>query len=380
MSEERHSSSLPEGIVLPHRVQVFSGAELLSRFVSSDEGKPFAGIPEDSSLVCTWRCPGGHEYRESRSSHRRSRGCPTCAGSVATRMPGLLKFWDQERNKLSAADVSAYDRERFHWRCENGHSFERAPYRVLATGHRCQECRREGKVAWRISGKRDPSKTLADAHPDLIAQWDYVRNARGPEEFAPGSQREAFWICENGHSWSSLICHRTGTARHQASCQACKAIAYSAPEIAAQLHPSLNAPGAATTVRKGSSEILYWVCDLGHVFSASVAARLRSSYPASCDKCRAIAVKAPDLIAACWASECNGDLDPAALGTSSAEEAYWVKLEFLDVAVSSRRAEHYERTRIGYRYRRYLKNRAREDRMIHTFFDAVEKQGLLKAK
>ncbi|WOJ94259.1 zinc-ribbon domain-containing protein [Congregibacter variabilis] len=380
MAAVRKVDELPDGIVLPHRFQEFTGADLLSRFVASDDGKPFSAIPEDSSVICTWRCPGGHEYRASRTSHRSSRGCPVCAGSVATRMPGLLRYWDDKKNALSPLDVSAYDRERYFWRCENGHSFARAPYRVLATGHRCQECRREGKTAWRIHGKRDPGANLLDTHPQIAREWDYERNARGPEEFAPGSQRVAFWVCENGHSWSSAICHRTSTARNQACCQACKAIAYSCPELAAQLHPTLNPPDTANTVRKGSSEPLYWLCELGHTFSASVVARLRANYPASCNKCRAIAVKAPQLIQACWASELNGDLDPTVLGTSSGEKAYWVKLEHVGVPRKKRRAEHYEHKKIGYRYRCYIKNRVREDKAIKLGLSAHKPKVQRKAR
>ena len=166
----RRRHPLPEGIVPPPRHQSFTGAELMSRFVGSEGDQPFAAIPEDATTRCRWRCAAGHEYVESRASHRRSRGCPVCATAVATRMPGLLRFWDVERNAAAATDVSAYSREPCHWVCEHGHRFERPPYRVLATGHQCRECRREGLTAWNIAGKSGPaSKTLAEAHPEIAA-------------------------------------------------------------------------------------------------------------------------------------------------------------------------------------------------------------------
>ncbi|GEM_PF-6962661 len=356
----RRKHALPEGVALPPRHQDFSGAELMSRFVSSESGKSFAEIAETSRELCTWRCPAGHTYQESRAAHRHSRGCPVCATSVATRMPGLIRYWDEKANGKSAADVSAYSRDKSHWVCEHGHKFERPPYRVLATGHQCRECRREGRTPWRIAGKRDASATFADEFPHIAKEWDYEKNARSPDEFAPGSQRTAYWICENGHSWSSPICHRTSAARHPASCQQCKAIAYSAPELARELHPTLNPEGTAYRVRKGSSELLFWQCDRGHIFTASVAARLRSVYPASCDKCRSIAIKAPDLIDACWAYERNKKLDPEILKTSSSEEAWWVRMDALHIPVQARESRHYERKRIGYRYRRYVNNPQRE--------------------
>lgn len=365
----RRKHPLPDGISPPPRHQAFSGAELLSRFVSAENGASFADIPEESAELCCWKCPAGHTYEESRASHRHSRGCPTCATSVATRMPGLLRFWDSEGNDQSPADVSAYSRDPVAWVCEHGHHFERPPYRVLATGHQCRECRREGRTPWLIGGKRDAGVTLVQAHPEIAAEWDDVKNPRGPEEYAPGSQRVAYWICANGHSWSSPICHRTSKARHPATCQQCKSIAYSAPELAAELHPTLNPPDTAYTVRKGSSEVLHWQCEHGHVFTASVAARLRSSYPANCPRCRSIDVKAPDLISACWAYELNGAWNPEELKTSSNEEVWWVRLDCLDVPAARRQAEHYERKRIGYRYRRYINNPEREVAFLREFLE-----------
>lgn len=370
----RRKNPMPEGVAAPPRHRSFSLFELQARFVSSDSGEAFDTLPEHATTMCTWRCVAGHEYRETRGSHRHSRGCPICATSIANRMPGLVEFWHKELNEAAPVDVSAYSRERYHWRCKHGHDFERPPYRVLATGHQCQECRREGKTPWRIAGKRDADLTLVAAFPEIAAEWDHERNARGPEEFAPGSQRQAYWRCKNGHSWSSPICHRTSSARHPASCQQCKAIAFVAPELSRELHPTLNPPDTGLRVRKGSNEILYWQCARGHVFRASVASRLRNTYPAACDKCRSIAVKAPDLINACWAFELNTDADPESLKTSSSEEAWWVRLDSLYVPAQERRAEHYERKRIGYRYRRYLNNPEREMGRIKEFLDARASQ------
>lgn len=363
----RRRKPLPEGIALAPRFQTFSGADLLSRFRASDSGRPFAEIPEDAQELCHWRCPAGHDYTATRAAHRHSRGCPVCASSVATRMPGLLRYWDAEHNEQPATDISAYSRDPVHWVCEHGHHFERPPYRVLATGHRCRECRREGHAPWRIAGKVDAKRTLANSFPEIAAEWDYQRNPRGPEEYAPGSQRVAWWICPNGHSWSSPICHRTSSARHPSTCQQCKAIAFAAPELAAELHPTLNPPDTAYRVRKGSSETLYWLCERGHIFTASVAARLRKTYPAACNKCRSIAVKAPDLVDACWAYDLNAEHDPEVLTTSSSQEVWWLRMDALDVPAAERRAEHYELKRIGYRYRRYLNNPKREGEVLRNY-------------
>ncbi|MEM6604285.1 MAG: zinc-ribbon domain-containing protein [Pseudomonadota bacterium] len=375
----RRRHPLPEGIAPPPRHRTFTREELAKLFVSAENGRSFAELDENSNVMCTWQCEHGHRYQESRVSHNRSRGCPICAVSIATRMPGLVQFWDTDKNDKPVTDISAYSREHHHWKCEYGHEFTRPPYRVLATGHQCQECRRQGNTAWNIAGKREAGVTLADAFPEIAAEWDYDKNPRGPREYAPGSQRVAYWICEHGCSWSSPICHRTSAARHPASCQKCKAIAYTAPELAAQLHPTLNPKDTAYTVRRGSSEVLSWQCDCGHVFEASVAARLRAVYPASCPKCRSIAIKAPELIKACWAYERNGDLDPESLKTSSSEEAWWVRMNALGIPPEARKPEHFERKRIGYRYRRYINNPEREVDRIRRILEDADPAGTYQA-
>lgn len=374
----RRKHPLPEGIAPPPRCRSFSSEELAQRFVSSESGRPFAEIESTSTEMCTWQCEHGHTYQESRVSHNHSRGCPICAVSIGVRMPGLTKYWVSDRNQLSPWDVSVYSRKRYWWTCDHGHFFERPPYRVLATGHRCPECRRQGLTEWNIASKRQPGVTLVDAFPEIAAEWDPVRNPRGPEEYAPGSQRVAYWICNKcgGHSWSSPICHRTSAARHPASCKKCKAIAFSAPDLAAELHPTLNPPDTALRVRKSSSEKLHWLCRKcgGHTFTASVASRLRTIYPASCDKCRSIEIKAPELIEACWAYERNGALDPGSIKTSSQEEAWWIKVKCLHLPTSDLRPEHFERKRIGYRYRRYINNPEREVAFIRRHLEGRVKE------
>ncbi|MEM1402424.1 MAG: zinc-ribbon domain-containing protein [Pseudomonadota bacterium] len=374
----RRKHPMPDGVVPPPRHRAYGVDELRKLFVSAADGSNFDDLAEDSTVLCVWKCAEGHRYEETRVAHNRSRGCPVCATSIATRMPGLMQFWDSDANTVCPKTISAYSREKVAWICEVGHRFERAPYRVLATGHQCQECRREGRTEWRIAGKRDPSATLADAHPEIVQEWDYDKNPRGPEEYAPGSQRVAYWLCNScGSSWSSPICHRTSEARHPASCQQCKTIKYAAPELAEELHPTLNPPGTELRVRKGSSEPLHWVCKScdGHVWTASVASRLRSSYPASCPKCRSLAIKAPDLIEACWDYSRNAAIDPEEIRTSSSDKAWWLRVDALHIPAELRTSEHYEYKRIGYRYRRYINNPEREVLRIRTHLERERAEG-----
>ena len=69
------------------------------------------------------------------------------------------------------------------------------------------------------------------------------------------------------------------------------------------------------------------------------------------------------------------------LKTSSSQEVWWVRLDSLDVPPAKRGAEHFERKRIGYRYRRYINNPQREIAFIRRFLDGdKESQEAPKSK
>ena len=40
---------------------------------------------------------------------------------------------------------------------------------------------------------RKKKKGITD--PFLLAEWDYEKNEKGPEEYAPMSNQDAFWVC-----------------------------------------------------------------------------------------------------------------------------------------------------------------------------------------
>ena len=55
------------------------------------------------------------------------------------------------------------------------------------------------------------SNSLAELFPQIAQEWDYIKNAPlTPDLVAASSGKKAYWICSNGHSYSSVIASRTG--------------------------------------------------------------------------------------------------------------------------------------------------------------------------
>ena len=149
-----------------------------------------------------WRCEMGHEWQTTpEKRYRRGDGCPCCSGHraspencLATLCPELAREWDMERNTpLTPEGVTPKSGKRVWWRCGIcGHSWQ-----STVAGRRkskgCPVCHR----------KQIRHQSLAEEHPELVGEWDTVRNSRGPETYAAHSNQKVWWRCSRGHSWQA---------------------------------------------------------------------------------------------------------------------------------------------------------------------------------
>ena len=163
-----------------------------------------------------WRCPKGHSWQASVASRVTSNaGCPFCAGQkvlsgfndLASLHPQLAEQWDRKKNgALTPEAVSAYSNRRVWWLCDKGHSFCAVIAHRVNKGSDCPYCTNR-KV---LPGFND----LETKEPVIASQWHPTLNGSfTPQQVTPGSSRKAWWLCENGHAWKSVISSRTGKQR-----------------------------------------------------------------------------------------------------------------------------------------------------------------------
>lgn len=239
-----------------------------------------AGVMQGSHRIVWWRCPEGHSYRAAVRSRTRGTGCPYCAGravlpeetSLAARYPLLAAEWDAEKNgALTPRQTAAGSHRRVWWRCARGHSWQATVVsRSYGTG--CPYC--AGKRV--IVGKTD----LATCAPQLAAEWDGARNgALTPQSTTAGSNRAVWWRCERGHSYRAVIASRTQRGSGCPYCAGMKVLAgfndlaALHPRVAAEWHPTLNAPLTPQEVTAGSARRVWWQCPFGHVWRAVIYSR-----------------------------------------------------------------------------------------------------------
>lgn len=219
-----------------------------------------------------WVCKEGHRYFaliSNRGVH--GSGCPFCAGNralsgfndLATVKPKIADQWDHEKNPFPPHSVTSASGKRAWWRCEIGHSWEAVIASRKTSG--CPVC--AGRAV--EIGYND----LQSQRPELASEWDFERNAKGPENFTAGSSLKAHWVCGNGHSFTATIASRSnGTG-----CPICAGrrvlpgfndFGSNFPELAAEWDLVRNAK-KPTEIPIGAKGKFFWKCSSGHSYSAT---------------------------------------------------------------------------------------------------------------
>lgn len=127
------------------------------------------------------------------------------------------------------------------------------------------------------------SKYWVAGYPRLLAEWHPTKNGTlSPHQVSFGSKKRIWWKCPKGpdHEWRATAGERTTRRR---GCPFCRnrlvsvtnSLATTAPEIAAEWHPTKNGKLAPTGVAVQSHRHVWWQCALDpkHAWRASLANR-----------------------------------------------------------------------------------------------------------
>lgn len=241
----------------------------------------------------------------------------------------LLRQWNSERNgALTPETVSYGSKKKVWWRCGKGHEWQAEVTSRTSNHTGCPFCR--GVMAW--PGETD----FATLWPELAAQWHPTRNgALTPSEVLPGSHRKVWWRCEKGHEWQAEVKTRVNGC----GCPVCanrklaegeNDLATLRPELAAQWHPTRNGGLTPGDLTAGTRRKVWWRCDKGHEWQASVLSR--TSLGNGCPVCAGkqiipgendLASQFPQL-AAQWHPDKNGALRPENVSPNSNRKVWWL--------------------------------------------------------
>ena len=168
-----------------------------------------------------WLCKKcGHNWQATPYHRaRRNQNCPICRyqqmistrnntiktirGTLKDNHPDISSEWHPTKNgTLSPNDVSSHSRQKVWWVCPKGHEYKAsidARAGVNKTG--CPICSNRQILI----GYND----LATTHPQLINEWDFVKNCLiTPQNVTRGYDKPIWWKCAHNHSYSSTISNR----------------------------------------------------------------------------------------------------------------------------------------------------------------------------
>lgn len=166
-------------------------------------------ITQDSSKKAWWECPRCNSGYDALIRNRvRNANCPFCAGTRVNHTNNLIKThpqlsleWSYSLNKeLSPSTVSKGSKQEAWWICPKCKSEYLAEIKYRTGNHGCLYC--AGRLV-------NETNSLAARNPKLATTWHPTLNGTTtPHDVTYNSATMAWWFCEKGHEWESLISSR----------------------------------------------------------------------------------------------------------------------------------------------------------------------------
>lgn len=184
-------------------------------------------------------------------------------------------------------------------------------------------------------------KTLGEASPQLVKEWDFKRNRRSPEEIPVYSLLKFWWVCSQsdcGHRWQSRVksryygktgCPRCANrTRKQKMSQAPleQSLAFVSPYLMREWHPTKNGDLNAFEIYPHSKIRIWWKCqhpNCQHEWQTYPAHRVR--FGSGCPRCarryQALGSLSPKALY-CWDGWRN-EQSPFRVHPRSQQPVYW---------------------------------------------------------
>lgn len=229
-----------------------------------------------SGVKAWWKCDKGHEWISTIYNRSNGNRCPYCSGRYAikgendlqTVNPVLAKEWDHDKNgELKPENVTAYSGKKVWWKCSKGHEWQA----VIASrnqGSSCPYCAGQ-KV---LVGKND----LKSVNPVLANEWNYQKNnGLTPADVMSNSGKKVWWKCSKNHEWKASVAQRNN-GRGCPYCTSKKVlIGYNDlqstnPSLSTEWNYEKNVGLTPMNITANSHKKVWWKCDKGHEWQATV--------------------------------------------------------------------------------------------------------------
>ena len=252
--------------------------------------------------------------------------CIPGVNDLATVNPELTKEWHPTKNgDILPSQVTARSGQKVWWLGKCGHEWE-AFVSNRSRGRGCPYC--SGRMA--IAGSTD----LATVNPILANEWHPVKNGDLlPSQVTTGTHKKVWWLGKCGHEWQAAVAHRNNGR----GCPVCAGktvlpgandLATASLKLAKEWHPTKNGGLLPSQVTVNSSKKVWWRCNKGHEWQATVSNRSRGN---GCPYCSGkeilsgfndLATTHPEL-AKEWHPTKNGELLPLEVMPGTNRKYWW---------------------------------------------------------
>jgi len=248
---------------------------------------PFSFYSAGSERLAWWICSKGHEWEsvvKNRAKAKNPTGCPYCSGRLVTDKNSLSVLFPQFRGEYSPKNSTPLESltvssgRKVWWMCRLGHEWQsRVASRTLGQG--CPYCSHN-----RVSDLN----SLSSKNPRLAIQWDSAKNKLSPSQVAFASNKKVWWICDQGHSWSDSIDHRSLMGLGCPFCTGKRvtdnnSLSVLFPNLRSEFHPTKNTR-SFESLSIGMDIEVWWICRYGHEWETSPKTRARGCNCPSCTK------------------------------------------------------------------------------------------------
>lgn len=225
-----------------------------------------------------WKCEKGHEWETTVAHRTNGTSCPCCSSqrvcddnSLQTRNPELSKQWHPIKNGyLTPNDVTSRSNKKVWWECKVGHEWQAIVY-SRNQGNGCPYC--SGRNAL-------DNNCLQTSNPELAKQWHQEKNEKlTAKNVTSGSDKKVWWMCGKGHEWQATVSSRANGR----GCPYCSGKRVCTDNSLQALNPGLskqwqlikNGDLTPNDVTVSSHKKVWWMCDYGHEWEATIANRTK---------------------------------------------------------------------------------------------------------
>ena len=181
----------------------------------------------------------------------------------------------------------------------------------------------------------EKQRSLLYLKPDVASQWHPTKNGDLlPQNVFANANRKVWWVCEKGHEWQSSINSRSPNS----GCPYCSGkkvlvgwndLATTNPSLALQWHPTKNGNKSPNTYTAGSNKKVWWICDKGHEWEATVCDRSSGKGCAVCSGHKVLKgyndlETTHPILALQWHPIKNGNTKATEVTHGSDKKAWWL--------------------------------------------------------